>query len=95
VSVTVFEFWPDYGAGPLWDESGSPADLASLPIRRDLADRLADWNVRYSEEKVPLEGSGDEVWLIEGRQLLVEVRLALTDEYEVIASEPWWGSQPS
>jgi hypothetical protein len=93
VAVTFFEFWPDYGAGPLWDEGGKPADLAYLPIDRDLADRLADWNARYSEEKVPLEGPGDEAWVNEGRRLLVEVRQALTGEHEVIVSEPWWVSR--
>ena len=58
--VTVWEFWPDYGPGPLWSGDGKPADLASLGLGRDLIEHLAAWNAEYSEDKVPIEGPGND-----------------------------------
>lgn len=91
--MVALEFWPDYGAGPLWDD-GRPADLASLSIDQDLIDRLTAWNARYSEDKVPLEGPGDAAWLGEGKRLLDEVRHTINDQHAVIVTEPWWGEEP-
>lgn len=93
--VTVMEFWPDYGPGPLWTDDGKPVDLESLGVGRDLVEHLAAWNAQYSEDKVPLEGAGDEAWLREGKQLLGHVRDALGDQYEVVVTEPWWGEEPA
>ena len=70
----MLEFWPDYGPGPLWTEGGKPADLTSLELDPDLAERVTAWNAAYEEDKVPVEGPGDSTWLHEGRQLLREVR---------------------
>lgn len=92
--VTVVEFWPDYGPGPLWTDDGKPADLTLLGMRRDLVEQVTAWNAAYEESKVPLEGAGDEAWLREGRRLLHEVRAALGAEYRVVVTEPWWGEDP-
>jgi hypothetical protein len=89
------EFWPDYGPGPLWTDDGKPVDLASLGVGRDLVERVAAWNAQFSEDKVPLQGTGDEVWLREGRRLLTQVREALGDQYRVVVTEPWWGEEPA
>jgi hypothetical protein len=57
--MTSFEFWPDYGEGPLWTNEGKSADLGALPLGDDLLCRLMDWNARYTEERIPVEGPGD------------------------------------
>ncbi len=92
-TVIVLEFWPDYGCGPLWTD-GRPADLELLRLNRELIQRLTDWNARYSEDKVPVDGRGDTVWLREGKRLLGEVRQALGDQSQVVVTEPWWGEEP-
>jgi hypothetical protein len=92
--VSVLEFWPDYEAGPLWTDEGKPVDLAALSIDHGLVERTTAWNAAYSEDKVPIEGSGDEAWLNEGKRLLGEVRSALDDQYQVVVTEPWWGEEP-
>lgn len=91
--VTVLEFWPDYGPGPLWAD-GKAVDLAALPMERGLMERMAAWNAEYSEDKVPIDGPGDEAWLSWGRRLLGGVRTALRDQYQVVVTEPWWGEEP-
>jgi len=92
--MTDVEFWPEYGAGPLWDD-GNPVDLSSLGLEPALVERLESWNARYSEDKVPVDGTGDEAWLAEGKQLLRDVRSALGRRHRVVATEPWWGEEPS
>lgn len=92
--MTELEFWPDYGPGPLWDRGG-PVDLATLEIDGLLAERLAAWNAAYEEHKVPLDGEGDAAWLIEGAELLAEIRAALGNQYRVVVTEPWWGEAPN
>jgi hypothetical protein len=89
----ALEFWPDYGGGPLWDDAGNVVAPHGLAIPAELADRLTDWNARYDEAHLPIEGPGDAAWLAEGRVLLAEVRDALRP-VEVVATEPWWGEQP-
>lgn len=93
--VTVVEFWPDYGPGPLWGEDGKSVDPTSLGVDPDLVERVAAWNAAYGEHKVPLDGPGDSTWLHEGRQLLREIRDSLGNDYRVIVTEPWWGEQPA
>ncbi len=88
--MTSFEFWPDYGQGPLWTNEGKPADLGALPLGDDLLSRLTDWNARYTEERIPVEGPGDVAWLSEGMALLHRVRQALGPDHEVVVTEPWW-----
>lgn len=85
------EFWPDYGVGPLWLD-GRSVDPTDLNLDVALAKRLRDWNARYEEWKIPLEGPGDEGWLAEGRQLLQDVRQVLSREYDIGANEDWWDS---
>jgi len=92
--VTVLEFWPDYGPGPLWTDDGKAADLVGLPLDPDLVERMTTWNAAYSEDKVPLDGPGDLVWLSQGKRLLDEVRAALHDQYRIVVTEPWWGEEP-
>lgn len=87
------EFWPDYGAGPLW-EQGKPGDLRSLGLPRELSEQLMSWNFQFEEDKVPLSGPGDAGWVAEGVRLLREVRLALGAGYSVVVTEPWWGEAP-
>ena len=86
---------PDYGSGPLWTEGGKPADLTSLEVDPDLVEKLVAWNAAYEEDKVPIDGPGDSAWLQEGRQLLMEVRDALGNDYRVVVTEPWWGEEPT
>jgi hypothetical protein len=45
--VTVLEFWPDYGPGPLWTDDGKPVDLNSLQMDRGLVETVAAWNAAY------------------------------------------------
>ena len=89
----LLEFWPDYGGGPLWTSEGATADLGALPLSPGLRLRLADWNGRYTEDRMPFRGN-DEAWLAEGRELLAELRANLGDGYEVVVTEPWWGEEP-
>ena len=92
--VTLLEFWPDYGAGPLWTETGQPADLAALGLDPALVGEASAWNSEYAEDKVPIEGHGDEAWLTKGRDLLMRLRAGLGPDYEVVVTEPWWGEEP-
>jgi hypothetical protein len=89
----LLEFWPDYGAGPLWTEDGKAADLRSLGLPDELAEHLTVWNSQYEEDKVPLQGSGDSAWLGEGVRLLGRTRDALGPDFRVVVTEPWWGEE--
>lgn len=91
---TKIEFWPEYGDGPLWRADGKALDLSGLAISTDLAEALRSWNASYDDSKLPFERN-DQAWLDEGTRLLVAVRVALGDEYEVVVTEPWWGEAPS
>lgn len=93
--VTVLEFWPDYGPGPVWTEDGGPVDLSQLGVDPDLVADVVAWNGAYSEDKVPIDSSGDVAWLRDGRRLLREIRSALGAEYDVVVTEPWWGEEPT
>ena len=93
--MTLLEFWPDYGPGPLWTEAGQPADLAALGIDSALAVEASAWNSEYGESKVPIEGPGDEAWLTKGRDLLFRLRSALGPDYQVVVTEPWWDEDPT
>lgn len=93
--MTVLEFWPDYGPGPLWTEDGKPFDLTTLDVARGLVESVAAWNAAYLEDKVPIDAPGDAAWLREGRRLLHEIRIALGNEYRVVVTEPWWGENPT
>lgn len=93
--MTLFEFWPDYGPGPLWDERGSPVDVSTLDLPATLAERLRSWNAEYREDRIPVDGPGDVAWLEEGVELLRRTREALGSDIQVVVTEPWWGEQPS
>jgi len=93
----TLEWWPDYSGGPLWKASGRggrQVDLGALDLPLDLAARLAAWNQRYAEDKLPVTGEGDPEWLEEGIRLLAEVRRCLAGRFDVAVSEPWWGEEP-
>lgn len=94
-SVTLIEFWPDYGPGPLWTEDGRSVDPRALGLPEILAERLVAWNARYEEDRIPVEGDGDADWLAEGTALLHDVRSQLGPDYEVTVTEPWWGEDPT
>ncbi|WP_097188893.1 hypothetical protein [Ornithinimicrobium cerasi] len=90
----MLEFWPDYGAGPLWTEDGKPADLGALELPSDLVEQLKTWNAQYAEEKLPIEGVGDHAWLDEGARLLGRTRDVLGPRVAVVVTEPWWEPPP-
>ena len=91
-AVSILEYWPDYGEGPLWSADGKPADLGALPLDDGLRQSLIAWNASYTEERIPVDGPGDPAWLREGVLLLERVRRALGTAYEVVVTESWWGS---
>jgi len=93
--MTILEFWPDYGPGPLWSKQGHVVDLAALGLSQTLVEEVSAWNAEYAEDKVPLEGPGDETWLRQGREILYRLRNVLGAEYRVEVTEPWWGEEPT
>ena len=93
--MTVLEFWPDYGSGPLWTEEGQSVDPRSLGLAEELVEQLQEWNGAYAEAKIPTEGHGDPAWLAEGVQLFNRVRTALGPAFEVVVTEPWWEADPT
>jgi hypothetical protein len=62
-----------------------------MGVPLDLAARLAAWNQRYAEDKLPVAGEGDPEWLEQGVRLLAGVRRCLAGRFDVDVSEPWWG----
>lgn len=93
VTITL-EFWPDYNAGPLWTADGQEVDLAWLGLSEELQQRLVEWNGQYLDQKLPFD-QNDLDWLGEGRELLSAVRSAVGEQFAVVATEPWWGKDPS
>jgi hypothetical protein len=93
--LPLLEYWPDYGAGPLWQKDGVVADLDALSLPGDLAERLHAFNTAYEEDRLPIDGDGDMTYLADGTRLLAEVRAALTGRFRVVVTEPWWGEPPS
>ena len=93
--IRDLEWWLDYGPGPLTGARGGVVETEDLALPPDLVERLDAWNAAYSEDKLPIDGPGDEVWLAAGRQLLADVRIALAGRYSVSVTEPWWGEEPS
>jgi hypothetical protein len=93
--MTRLEFWPDYGSGPLWNEDGKPVELESFGISAGLAARARLWNSSYAEDKLPLDGPGDAGWLVQGVDLLRQLRDELGDGIDLRVTEPWWGEAPS
>jgi hypothetical protein len=87
--MTVIEFWPDYGPGPLWLD-GHPVDPEELGLSAALASRLQEWNASHKESRVPVEVDGDAEWIAEGAELLRATREALARVAEVVVTEPWW-----
>lgn len=95
----VYEWWPDYGPGPLWlrtGRGGVAVDLGSLNLPDRLMRELTSWNQSYEEAKIPgMKSEGDPAWLARGVRLLAETRRALSGRGVVIATEPWWGEEPA
>ncbi|MDN4175634.1 hypothetical protein QWY28_21915 [Nocardioides sp. SOB77] len=85
-SVTVLEFWPDYGPGSVWTEAGGvPVDLGRLGVHPDLVAHVgAAWNGAYSDDKVPMDSLGDSAWLRGGKHPLGETRSALGAAHRVV-----------
>lgn len=52
------------------------------------------WKPAYAEDKLPLDGPGDAVWLAEGVDLLLQLRNELGDGVDLRMTEPWWGEAP-
>jgi hypothetical protein len=61
----LLEWWPEYNSGPLWCE-GQNVPLDQLGLPDDLVRNMKDWNGSYADEKLPIEGPGDPVWLAQG-----------------------------
>lgn len=92
--ATRLEWWPDYNTGPLWSDGGREVDLAELGASAELVDQVRNWTAGYRDDRLPIDGRGDERWLQEGVQLLADIRRALGVGYEVVVTEPWWGEEP-
>lgn len=90
----MLEFWPVYGAGPLWLD-GRAVDVHSLGLPQELARQLEVWNGQYEESKMPLEGAGDAEWLGQGMSIPHETRSALGTRFSVVVTEPWWDEEPT
>lgn len=86
--MTEVEFWPEYGSGPLW--IGGVSVLPATLVDDELAERLVRWNEAYADEKLPMDGGGDDAWVAEGRDLLATVRRQLMGTHNVVVTEPWW-----
>ena len=86
--MTLFEFWPDHGPGPLWDASGNPVALEELDLPQALAERLRSWNGMYREGRIPVDGPGDPAWLREGVELLRQTREAVGPDVQTVVTEP-------
>lgn len=89
----ALEFWPEYEGGPLWTEQGASVDLDELGLPVGLEDRVVAWSRLYADDKLPMDGPGDERWLDDGRRVLAELREALQGRYEIVVTEPWWGDE--
>lgn len=101
--MTQLEFWPDYD-GFLWDVDGKAVTLDSLALSDDLVARARSWASSYDDEKLSIDDQGDEPsvgnvgdpkWLGEGADLFEVLRLALAPKYELVVTEPWWGTKPT
>jgi hypothetical protein len=88
--VRRLEWWPDNEGGPLWDE-GKSVPLDDLGLTPDLVQRLVAWSSSYTDDRLPVDGPGDVIWLEEGANLLKELRVALGERVRVVVTEPWWG----
>jgi hypothetical protein len=90
----TLEWWPDYGTGPLFLRDGPGGEhvpLESLDLSPDLSERLATWTADYREDKLPIDGAGDPVWIETGRELLGQARVELEGRFLIVVTEPWWG----
>lgn len=92
--MTRLEFWPEYGAGPLWTNEGKSVHLESLNLPHELVERVRSWNSRYEEDKLPIDSPGDAGWIAEGVALLHSLRSCLGHDADVVVTEPWWGETP-
>jgi hypothetical protein len=84
------EFWPEHDAGPLWDADGRPATGDHLGLPPELVGRLEAFTAAYAEERLPIDGAGDQDYLAFGAHLLADVRAALAGRFVVVVTEPWW-----
>ena len=85
------EFWPEQGAGPLWDTRGREVDPVTLGLPSGLVERLTAFTAAYAEDRLPIDGPGDPAYLALGAQLLHDVRTALAGRFDVVVTEPWFG----
>jgi len=84
------EFWPEHGAGPLWDARGRAVDPAALGLPAGLVEQLQAFAAAYAEDRLPVEGPGDPAYLALGARLLLDVRAALAGRFDVVVTEPWF-----
>jgi hypothetical protein len=89
------EFWPERQGGPPWTGLGVSVDLDTLSLPGDRKDRVPTWFRLYDDDKLPIDGPGEEQWLDDGRRLSSELRDAVEGRFEVIVTEPWWGAEPA
>ena len=88
--IGQLEFWPEQGAGPLWDTRGREVDPVTLGLPSGLVERLTAFTAAYAEDRLPIDGPGDPAYLALGAQLLADVRAALDGRFCVDATEPWF-----
>ena len=96
--MQVLEWWPDHERSPLWlveGRGGVAVDAAAVGLEPGIAPRLAAWGRSYDEDKLPVDGAGDQEWIQTGVGLLHEVRSALAERYAVVVTEPWWSEAPT
>lgn len=70
----------DFGADPVWDREGAPAELADLPVSQSLRERLRSWQEWYEREADAIDGRSNfdvASFALEGHALAREVKLAL------------------
>jgi hypothetical protein len=95
-----FRFFPDYSAGtPFWNDDLGPVPIRALPLSRELAGELEEWNA-YFETRFHHErgwtSSADGAWFHrEGRTLCDRAQAELGSDYlftfEVKAGPSPWG----
>lgn len=94
----LLEWWPDYGRQLLHlrdGPGGSVVPLERLPLSPGTLTALREWLSAYDDDKLPVDGPGDPMWLERGIDLLAQCRAELQPGYEVVVTEPWWGETPS
>jgi len=93
----VFIWRPGVG-GPFWSHvfgRETPFGTGGFGLGADLQRELFHWNLSYSEDKLPLKGGGDPLWISAGLDLLAEARRQLDERCQIVVTDRWWDDPPS